>query len=182
MADLPMGRWCRSDQWRTSCHPDRAEMNSFLTRWLYGLDISDQSYKASTSVNNDSTEIVIVQNVEPTLGNMYGIGQVLLICLATIYLCSVMTFCHWVVTKKQLAGPNIQTKLFSKINKDRWYLKHSSSARVPVHGADLQALDVARFVGAVDVVCSGWGNWKWVRQWYVEVFHQTWKLWRNATA
>ena len=69
-------------------------MNSFLTRWLYGLDISDQSYKASTSVNNDSTEIVIVQNVEPTLGNMYGIGQVLLICLATIYLCSVMTFCH----------------------------------------------------------------------------------------
>ena len=69
-------------------------MNSFLTRWLYGLDISDQSYKASTSVNNDSTEIVIVQNVEPTLGNMYGIGQVLLISLATIYLCSVMTFCH----------------------------------------------------------------------------------------
>ena len=69
-------------------------MNSFLTRWLYGLDISDQSYKASTSVNNDSTEIVIVQNVEPTLGNMYGIGQVLTNCLATIYLCSVMTFCH----------------------------------------------------------------------------------------
>ena len=54
-------------------------MNSFLTRWLYGLDISDQSYKASTSVNNDSTEIVIVQNVVPTVGNMYGIGQVLLI-------------------------------------------------------------------------------------------------------